>query len=81
MKSPVSVGDLLLHSKHVTSLFDTVRDATLMFCGKPRIFPRKDLTCLGNETGKLLRIVECIVHRIAGAIKCFFVGAHRSAVS
>lgn len=52
MKSPVSVGDLLLHSQHVTSLFDTVRDATLMFCGKPRIFPRKDLTCLGNETGK-----------------------------
>ena len=78
MESPVSVGDRLLHSQHVTSLLDSVRDATLMLCGKACVFSRKNLSCLGDETGKKLRIVECVIHRVAGAVKCFFVGAHRS---
>ena len=52
LESPVTVGDRLLHSQHITSLLDSVRDATLMLCGKACVFSRKDLTCLGDETGK-----------------------------
>ena len=50
-KSCIS-SDRLLHSQHVTSLLDTVRDATLMLGGKPRVFSRKDFTRLSDETRK-----------------------------
>ena len=51
-ESPVFIGDRLLHSQHVSSLLDSVRYATLMLCGKACVFSWKDLTCLGDETGK-----------------------------
>ena len=68
----------LLHSQHVTSLLDAVRDATLMLCGKACVFTRKNLASLGDETGKLLHVVERIVHRVEGAVGCLVLFAHEA---
>jgi len=68
----------LLHRQHVTSLLNTVRNATLMLCRKTGLFARKNLACFGNEAGELLNIVERKVHRIARAIDFFAVCAHEA---
>ncbi len=65
-----------LHCKHVASLLDAVCDAALMFCRKASYLAWKDFTRLRDETGKLINIVERVVHRIEGAIGSFFVCAH-----
>ena len=67
-KLPAAAAEFLLHSQHITSLLDAVRDTALMLCGKSCVFARKNLACLCDETGKLLYIVEREVHRVAGAV-------------
>ena len=64
---------LLLHREHVTSLLDAVRDATLMLCGKASDFTRQYFSSFCDETGKLLYVLERVVHRIERAIGCLIV--------
>ena len=78
MKVTCAVAERLLHSQHVTSLLDAVRDAALMLGGKSCYFTRKNLAGLSNETGKQFYVVERIVHRIEGAIEFLGFCAHEA---
>ena len=81
MKVTCAVAERLLHSQHVTSLLDAVRDAALMLGGKSCYFTRKNLAGLSNETGKQFYVVERIVHRVAGTVKCLVLCAHEAVES
>ena len=69
LQRPVGIcASRLLHCQHVTSLLDAVRDAALVLGGKSCVLARKNLACLCNKTGKLLHLVESVVHRVEGAV-------------